>query len=398
MTSRFVFHVVGLPHTTTNGALHSHCAYSAKNSKFLKMMSRRGHTCIDYSNEGAEVPAGVEHVDIFTEEERAAHFGPHDPQKLYHIVWDPSLPYWREFNARAVERLRPRVKRGDFVLSLAGNCQVGPIGDAFPGSYCGTAQSVMLCEFGIGYYGTQSVYRIFESHSHREWVMGRADHKTEDNSSAVVPNYFDMDEFPLKPLRTAKTADIINAGPFYLFIGRVIADKGFPEAIEVVDSLRRSSVTDARLVIAGQGCADLQNLPEWVVPFGSANVVERASLMANAIAVINPTRFREPFGGTAVEAQLSGTPAITTDHGAFCETTPAIWRCASHRELCTAAERALSLSQVDRLMIRDRAKGLYSLEAVAPLYERVFQRYMDRWGSGYYQDRPIDPEEVRNRP
>jgi glycosyltransferase involved in cell wall biosynthesis len=395
--SQFRFHFLGMPHTST-GPEWSHCAYSSKVWKALKMFSRRGHTCVDYSNAGAHDVPGVEHVDIFTEAERAGHFGPHDPQRLYHIVWDPSLPYWREFNARCVERILPRVKRGDFILTLSGNCQVGPIGDAFPGSYGGTAQTVMMVEWGIGYYGTQSVYRIFESHSHREWVMGRADHRVEDNSSAVVPNFFDMDEFPFNPPSTQKTVDIINAGPFYLFIGRVIPDKGFPEAIGVVESLRKSGVTDARLVIAGQGCANLGEIPDFVIPFGSANVAERASLMANAIAVINPTRFREPFGGTAVEAQLSGTPAITTDHGAFCETTPAEWRCASHRELCTAAERALSLSQVDRLMIRYRAKSLYSLEAVGPLYERIFQRYMDRWGSGYYAPEPVDPEEVRNRP
>jgi glycosyltransferase involved in cell wall biosynthesis len=393
----FRFHFLGMPHTTTSSA-YSHCAYTAKVVKALRMFSRRGHTCIDYSNVGAEVPPGVEHVDILDEDERAAHFGPHDPQKLYHIVWDPSLPYWREFNSRCVTRLLPRVKRGDFILTLSGNCQVGPVGDAFPGSYSGTAQSAMMVEWGIGYYGTQSVYRIFESHSHREWVMGRADHRVEDNSTAVVPNFFDMAEFPINPPGNEKTQAIISQGPFYLFIGRVIPDKGWPEAIGVVDSLRRSGITDARLVIAGQGCDSLGDIPEWVLPFGSANVVERASLMANAIAVINPTRFREPFGGTAVEAQLSGTPVITTDHGAFCETTPAEWRCASHRELVAAAHRALDLNHVDRLMIRHRAQSIYSLENVAPLYERVFQRYMDRWGEGYYAMAPVDPEEVRNRP
>ena len=258
--SRFTLHFLGMPHTST-GPEWSHCAYSSKVWKALKMFSRRGHTCIDYSNEGAHDVPGVEHVDIFTEEERASYFGPHDHQKLYHIVWDPSLPYWQEYNKRCVERLLPRVKRGDFLLTLSGNVQVGPIGDAFPGSYGGTAQKAMMVEWGIGYYGTQSVYRIFESHSHREWVMGRADHRVEDNSSAVVPNFFDMDEFPVNPPSTAKTADIINAGLYFLFIGRVIPDKGWPEAIGVVDSLRRSGITDARLVIAGQGCADSSKAP-----------------------------------------------------------------------------------------------------------------------------------------
>jgi glycosyltransferase involved in cell wall biosynthesis len=388
---KFTFHFLGMPHTTTH-PMHSHCAYTMKVLKALKMFSRRGHRCIDYSNEGALVPPGVEHVDIFTEAERASYFGAFEKQKLHHIDWDPSKPYWVEHNRRLVEAIKPRVSKGDFLMTLSGNCQVAPVGDAFPGSYGGTAFGPMMVEWGIGYYGTQSVYRVFESHSHREWVMGAAGHKVEANSSAVVHNFFDVDDFPIDPPATERTKPIIDAGPYYLFLGRVIQDKGIDIALDTMKDLGGH-----RFVIAGSGEWS-SPLPPYVTLFGHANIEERASLMANAVALMNPTKFREPFGGTAVEAQFAATPAITTDQGAFCETVRAPWRCASHREFLEAARYAQTLSTAERRVFRVRAKAMFSLEAIAPQYERYFQRLMDRWGAGWFEKDPVDPAEVRTRP
>jgi hypothetical protein len=81
---------------------------------------------------------------------------------------------------------------------------------------------------------------------------------------------------------------------------------------------------------------------------------------------------------------------LTTDHGAFTQTTLPEWRCASHREFVEAARRAMILTPRDRHWIRTRAEGLYSLEAVAPLYERYFGRLADRWAGGWYQMKPFD--------
>jgi glycosyltransferase involved in cell wall biosynthesis len=383
MTMKYRFHFLGMPHTTTSPE-YCHCAYTSKVYKAIRMFSRRGHTCIDYSNEGST--ANCEHVQIFTEAERAAYFGPHDKQKLYHIVWDPALPYWKDYNARLVIELSKRVRKGDFVLTLSGNCQVGPIGDCFPGSYSGIQQTIALVEWGIGYYGWQSRYRVFESHGHREWVMGRADQKGEDNDSCVIPNFFDMDEFPPDPPIPARIQPAISK-PYYLFIGRIVQDKGFDIAIEVTRDI------GARLVIAGQGNAgDLPGMHPHVTHVGHANVEERAALMTGAIGVFAPTRFREPFGGVAVEAQLCGAPAITTDHGAFCETVEARFRCASHREFCDAAKLAASLSADERRALRVRAEGRYSLDVVGGLYQRYFDRLYSRWDKGWYST--CAPEEI----
>ena len=388
------FHVLGLVHTQIN-AEYVHCAYSQKLRKFGLMMKPRGHEVIYYSNEGADVETfGCENVQMLTEAERASFFGGHDRQKLYDLLWDSNQPYWKLLHSRAIPALRQRVKKGDFILSAAG-CVDQPVANMFPGSYSGTPQDVMWVEAFIGYYGVFSRYRVFESETHREWMAGRADLRVEDNDSAAIANYWDLADFvvpsgSISP-KWQEPQTWLRGRPYYAFVGRVINEKGIGIADQVAADV------GLPLVIAGQG--------NWAVPsedadmvfkFGAANVAERAAIMTNAVAGLNPTSFREPFGGTAVEFQLCGTPALTTDHGAFTQTTEARWRCASHREFVEAAKRAQILTPRDRHWIRTKAEERFSLDAVYPLYLRYFTRLADRWGQGWYAPEPFDVSTLRN--
>jgi glycosyltransferase involved in cell wall biosynthesis/SAM-dependent methyltransferase len=380
----FRFHVLGLVHTQIN-AEYVHCAYSQKVRKFCQMMVPRGHSVTLYSPEGADVPC--ENVEVMSEAERASYFGPHDPQKLYDLLWDSGQPYWQLFNQRCIESLRSRVRKGDFILTTSG-CVQQPVADAFPGSYSGPPGPVFFVEPFIGYYGTFSRYRVYESHAHREWCMGKANVGTADNDTAVVENYWNLDDFVVREV-SPKVKAFQAKGPYYLFFGRVIPVKGWHVAVEVTRHI------GARLIIAGQG--DPGVLEPHVDFFGAADVADRAALVTGAIACFCPTAFREPFGGTAVESQLCGTPAITTDHGAFTQTVDEEWRCNTHREFIEAARHAAKLLPSQRALIKKDAEAKYSLEAIAPKFERYFQRLTDRWGAGYYARTPVavpEPEPI----
>lgn len=351
------------------------------------MFGSRGHECFNYGNEGSTSDYG-EVIPILTEDERASWFGSFDRQRLYDLRWDPSEAYWKLFNTRAIDELKKRVRKGDFIMTLAGNCQVNPIGDAFPGSYHGIQQDVAMIEWGIGYYGTASRYLVFESHAHREWCHGARGSKGTCNDDAVVGNFFDMDEFDLTKLPPASDAvsAVIAKQPYFLYVGRVIVDKGVLVAAEVTRDIKMP------LVIAGQGwLSDLDRFPH-IIRFGHANIADRAHLMTGAVANFLATEYREPFGGTAVESQLCGTPSITTDHAVFLETIERPYRCASHKEFIHAAMRALSLSSDHRSAIKARARMNWSLEAIAPLYERYLGRLYSRWGAGWYELR--EPEDI----
>ena len=395
----FRFHLLGLPHTATAPEF-SACAYTAKVLKFAKMMARRGHTVLHYGGENSTVveyvvrfaPPGfipIEHVDILTADERAAFFGPPDFERVYAGGWEPELPYWRLHNERIIEALRPRVQERDFILSLCGTAQT-PVAFAFPGSSTGNPSHGVFVEYGIGYYGVFSAWRCFESHGHREWIHGKAGNTLADYNDAVIPNYFDADDFTIDvvgawlALGDSDRARLSAAGAspghaFYLFVGRITPAKGWTVAVEVCADI------GATLILAGQG--DPGDLPAHARHVGHIAPAVRRYLFAAAVASFAPTQYREPFGGVAVESQLSGCPCITSDHGAFVETVGEGWRCASHREYVAAALAACAFDSPMREGMRNAAIRRWSLEAVAPLYERYFQRVADRWGEGWYAGR-----------
>jgi glycosyltransferase involved in cell wall biosynthesis len=374
-----------MPHTADN-AEFCHCAYSSKNYRAMKLLGQRGHEVLLYANEGSDTRGYGEHIQILTEAERASWFGSHDKQKLYHLQWDQNEPYWKLFNQRAVFELKKRVKRGDFILSLSGNCHQ-PIANEFPGCYSGVATGPMWVEYGTGYFGTISKYVVYESETHRAWMRGAVGLKVENYCDAAIPNYFDMDDFQpqsTESLFMGSAADQWSSGaiqihrdePYFLFVGRIVPDKGWRIAVDATQKI------GANLILAGQG--DTGPLPSHCRFVGHVNIPQRNWLMQNAIATFTPTNFSEPFGGTAVEAQLTGCPAISTDHGAFVETVERKWRCSTMREFIDAAQAAKELRPDDRAEIRKRARSLYSFEAVAPQYERYFARLYALWSDGWY--------------
>jgi glycosyltransferase involved in cell wall biosynthesis len=368
--------MVTMPHVQVNLDWNA-CAYTNKDVKFARMAHARGHHITMYANEGSEADVD-EMVPILTEAERASWFGSHDKQKLYHLQWDQNEPYWKLFNQRAVVELKKRVKRGDFILSLSGNCHQ-PIANEFPGCYSGVATGPMWVEYGTGYFGTISKYVVYESETHRAWMRGAVGLKVENYCDAAIPNYFDMDDFvPQESDEIQIGSYTIDRSPYYLFVGRIVVDKGWRIAVDATQKI------GAKLILAGQG--DTGPLPPHCRFVGHVNIPQRNWLMQNAIATFTPTNFSEPFGGTAVEAQLTGCPAISTDHGAFVETVERRWRCSTFKEFIDAAQAAKELRGADRLLIRQRARDKYSFEAVYPQYYRYFSRLYALWGQGWYED------------
>ena len=301
MTS-FRFHVVALPHTQTS-RLHCGCAYTMKVLNFCRMMRSLGHTVFHYGAEGSQADCS-EHVSVISQEEQRLLCGTQDwRRETYRIAWDERAPYWQLCNSRAVAEILRRKQARDFVCLIGGSCQ-RTIADH-------VGNDVLCVEFGVGYRGVFAKYRVFESYAHQARIYGAQQPDGDGNFyDAVIPNYYDPADFPFCP----KKQD------YFLYIGRLIRRKGIQVAVETTRAI------GARLLIAGQGIDRIE--PGRIVTteghcyegahlqyVGFADVARRAELMGNARAVFVPTLYLEPFGGVNVEAQLCGTPVITTDWG-----------------------------------------------------------------------------------
>lgn len=363
-------HLIALPHTRVDPAFVG-CAYTAKALKFCKMFRDRADVVL-YAPEGSTDDT-FETVECLLDEDRQEIFGEDDPNRL--PSW-PTDDQAQRFNSRAAEELARRWEPGDLVLLTGGTTQRS-IMEAVP--------DALYCEPGVGYAGIATDFCAFESHAWRHYVY--ASRKIENGRwfDTVIPNYFDLDEF--QPL------DRTPSRGYLAFLGRIVPRKGPTVALEIakaagvplwVAGAGAEEVTEGRIV-AGKGTPDEVVLKGDVQYLGPLNAEERRVFLSDALALIAPTSYIEPFGGVVVEAMLCGTPAITTDWGAFTET---VWSGMNGYRFTTLREGVEAVGSVGGLkpeIIRSIAQGRYSLEAVRPLFERWFSRLGQLRGGGWYE-------------
>lgn len=343
-------HLVALPHTRVESAFCG-CAYTAKVLKFCKMMGGH-HEIFLYAPEGLPVE-GATLIPCLTNAERTKTFGADDPARL--PAW-PTDAQTALFNAHVVAALQEHAHPRDLVLLSGGRTHL-PIQQALP--------KFLYIEPGVGYEGIFTNFCAFESYAWMHYVYGM--NKIGDGRwyDCVIPNYFDLADFPR-----------LNTGGEYLaFLGRRIERKGLAVAADI--AARRN----LPLFVAGAG--------EMVVPgdhvhyIGPVDVAQRGKFLSKAKALIVATSYIEPFGGVAVEAMLCGTPVITTDWGAFTETVTDQGG-ARFRTLAEGVAAVEQVSRLDPIDVRLYAEQRFSLTAVAPLFDQWFGRLQTLWGKGWY--------------
>jgi glycosyltransferase involved in cell wall biosynthesis len=372
-------HLLAIPHTVTCGCF-SHCAYTAKVLKFPAMMLPLGYDIIHYGVGGADFgfhwkrtcsdgnPGSLELVDIMTGAEQNAlrgHDGS-DPTRYYGDDANVGTPLYKEFNRRLRLALIERVTQADLVLLPFGHAHGDALSDL----------PFKMVESGIGYATlyAPAQFKIFESYAWMHFHQGRED-RYGRNYEWAIPNYFNVDDWDLQLAPDMNTV---------VFLGRICDVKGLPTVVEIAK--RRP---DLRFIICGQGDpAPYLTQPniEYRAPItGKA----RSAYLGNARAVLMPTVFTEPFAGVAVEAQMCGTPVISTSYGAFTETIEdevTGFRAHTLGDFLAALDRAPDL---DRAYIADRARRLYGYERVGKMYDRAFQQIQDLQGEGWYSPRSV---------
>ncbi len=356
------FHLLGLAHLATHRS-NSACAYTQKVVKLARMIKSYGHQLYFYGVEGSDVVCD-EFIQVSTQAVLKKAYGDYDQSKEF-FKHDPRDLAHRTFNENAIAAINERKQHDDLLLCPMGNYQK-PIADA---------TNLMAIESGIGYTGVFSARRVFESYAWMHYVYGLLNQGDGGWYDAVIPNYFDVNDFPYQP----KKQD------YLLYLGRIISRKG----VQVVSDVAKA--TRNQLYIVGQGSLDnpqeglTLGKEKHIKYFPAVGPEERKELLGNAKAVLMPTIYLEPFGGVNVEAQLCGTPVITSDWGAFPETVlhgVTGFRCRVFEEFCWAVQNIHRINPAD---CREWSERNYSMKRVAKMYEEYFQRLHRLFGQGWYE-------------
>ena len=365
---KHTFHVIALPNTQTTKA-YSSCAYTQKVIKFCRMMKDMGNTVYLYASEDNDAPCD-ELITCITKKEQLKTL---DADHYVKVSFDTNKPIWQVFFYRAINEIQKRKKDHDFLcLSMGNQREISNV----------VGDGMAIVEIGIGYSSVFAPYKVFESYSWMHSVYaqyqdaGAADGKFYDT---VIPNFFDIDDFVYK----SKKQD------YLLFVGRMIQRKG----VKIIEEI--ANRTKKHTIMAGMGakqhgniitCQDITIQSDYIEYVGEVGPEKRSELMGNARALICPTLYLEPFGGVNVEAQLCGTPVISTDWGGFTETIEdgvTGFRCHTLKEFCDATD---NVKKLDYKYIRNRAVKNYSLQNIAIKYQNYFDRVYQVFDKGWYSN------------
>lgn len=353
-------HMLGLFHTETTSE-YSHCAFTGKVLRFARMMQPLGYDVVEYGNGQSESGAN-EFVQVLSHEELIGLLPARNASDFYARAAVIGNPIHRAYSARLTALLSDHLATGDIICHPFGKSHQD-LAVLFP--------NVLHVECGIGYTETWADYRIFESRSKLHYSLGLE--KTAGKQyDFVIPNYFDVNDWPLNASSPLPNAPLV-------YMGRITADKGMQVIVELAKLL-----PNQRFHIAGQG-----NFSEFfrgltnVHYFGSLVGRNRSDFLRGALAALMPTLYVEPFGGAGVEAQLSGTPLLSSHFGAFSE----ILEHGKTGYLCRTLGDWLQAISTVRLLNRSyvghRARSLYSLDAVGAMYDVAFRVLLQLYQGGW---------------
>jgi len=189
------------------------------------------------------------------------------------------------------------------------------------------------------------------------------------NYLATVYNGIDVSLYPFQGRR----------GGHLVFLGRIHPDKGVHLAIEVALASRLP------LLIAGI-IQDRTYFERHVEPhldgeiryIGPLDVGGKNELFASALALLHLNTIPERFGLVLAEANAAGVPVIAMDLGS-CREVIEDGRTGFLVNGVAGAVAALErLPEIDRAACRRRVERLFSLEAMAESYERVYETIFER--------------------
>lgn len=168
-------------------------------------------------------------------------------------------------------------------------------------------------------------------------------------------------------------------GDYLAFLGRISAEKGVDRAIAIAKE------ANIRLKIAAkvEGERDQAYLRDVVEPMVDKSLVEfigeitdaqKAAFLGNAMAVLFPIDWPEPFGLVMIEAMASGTPVIAFDNGSVPEVIDEGVTGVVVDSVEQAVRAVEKVRRFDRQKIRRRFEERFSAGVMARSYLSLYRR------------------------
>lgn len=208
----------------------------------------------------------------------------------------------------------------------------------------------------------------------------------EMNFIATVYNALDLNNFPFQD----------NPQDYFVWIGKVNPVKGTKEAIEVA---KKAGI---RLYVVG---VIEEGVPEYlkyyedevrplidgkqIIWVGELNTYEKAKIVGNARAFLNPILWDEPFGLVMAEAQAVGTPVISFKRGAALELVLDGKTGYLVEDIDQMVDKIKQIDKIDRKECRKNIEDKFTITKMVDGYEEAYEITIANWQKYLDQQRGL---------
>lgn len=239
--------------------------------------------------------------------------------------------------------------------------------DFLPLSYSKLISTPMLTTIhGFSSEKIVAVYKKYNNSSHYVSISNADRHPALDYLGTVY-NGLDITDFTLNEIPK----------DYLLFFGRIHPDKGADAAISIAQKSRK------KLIIAGiiqdAGYFDREVAPylnDDIIYVGSAGPEKRDDLLGNALALLHPISFDEPFGLSVAESMMCGTPVIAFNRGSMPELIKDRETGFLVDNVEQAAEAVNNVDQLNRMACRQWAESKFSKEKMTEDYISLYHQIL----------------------
>ena len=184
----------------------------------------------------------------------------------------------------------------------------------------------------------------------------------------VVHNAVDVDRFRFAPT-VAPDAPLV-------FLGRIEAIKGVHVAIDVAKRAQRRLIIAGNVAPGHEAYFDQRVRPHLngghITYIGAVDDEAKSGLLSNAVALLMPVLWEEPFGIVMAEALACGTPVIGLARGAVPEVVDHGVTGFVCRDECEMDVAVSALGELSRAACRSAAETRFSQPALVGGYEDVY--------------------------
>ena len=165
---------------------------------------------------------------------------------------------------------------------------------------------------------------------------------------------------------------------YVLFIGRICEAKGTKEAIQIARAVGQKIILAGKVDPSDQVYyeKEIKDLidGDTVKYIGEVNYQQKLELYQNALAVIYPINFEEPFGLVMAEAIATGTPIVALDRGSVREVLSDNETAIIGSSVEELIQRFPEIDKIERKKCIERCRSLFGKERMAAAYVEVYEK------------------------